>query len=198
MECALCLAVLWPGALYGHGLGSTVGYQQTLGSMSDSVYAPVIILLIAGFALMAGTSGTELSKHALTAFATGLLSGFPAAPYLGPHGAMLGLTFGLLCALYSAASLNFPRAILLFLGFSAGAAATIHNLDGHPLASLPFAVHLGVFFGPLLLAAALTGWIGMILQATTLPWVRIIFRIFSSWCFAANAIFAAFQIKAGL
>ena len=186
------------GPLHAHGLGSTVGYAQTLDSMGESVYSPAILLVVAAFALMAGTSGTARSKQILIAFALGLLAGFPAAATLGPLGATACLIVGMLCALHAAASLNLPRFVARILGFAAGAAATIHNLDGHPLASLPFATHLGVFLGPMLVAMALTGWIGMILQAAPQPPVRIIFRIFASWCFAANAIVTAFQMKSGL
>ena len=185
-------ALLWPGALQAHGLGSTEGYEQTLVSMLDSVYAPVILLLIAGYALMAGTAGKDASRQALTGFAAGLILGFPLAEFLGPQGAYIGLTLGMLCALHAAASLNLPHLAVL-LAVIGGAAATIHNLDGHPLHTLPLATHLGVFLGPALLAAALTGWTGMIWQA--LPAARILLRIVSSWAFAANAIYLAFLLK---
>ena len=195
---ACAIAILWPGALYAHGFGSAEGYAQTLESMLESVYAPVILLLLSAFAVMAGTSGNQRSKHLLIAFAVGSLAGFPAASTLGPLGATACLIVGMLCALYAAAGLDLPRVMHLTLGFVAGAAVSIHNLDGHPLASLSFATHLGVFLGPMLAAAALTGWIGMILQAAPQPLVRIIFRIFASWSFAANAIFTAVQFKSGL
>ena len=192
------IVILSSNPLHAHGLGSTVGLAQTLESMAESVYTPTILLVLVAFALMAGTSGTAQSKQILIAFALGLLAGFPAAPTLGPLGAIACLTVGMLCALHAAASPSLPRFVVLILGFAAGAAASIHNLDGHPLTSLPFATHLGVFLGPMLLATALTGWIGMILQATRQPPVRIMFRILASWCFAANAIFTAIQMKAGL
>ena len=194
-----CVAVvLSSGPVLAHGLGSSVGYAQALESMGESVYAPMILLVVVAFALMAGTSGTARSKQMLIAFALGLLAGFPAATTLGPLGTVACLIVGMLCALHAAAGLNLPKVVALTLGFAAGAAASIHNLDGHPLATLPFATHLGVFLGPLLVATALTGWIGMILQGAPHSPVRIIFRIFASWCFAANAIFTAFLLQSGL
>lgn len=191
------LAITWPGALWAHGIGTTVGYQQTLGSMVDSVYAPVILLLLVPLSLMAGTGGMDGSKRALAAFSIGLVVGFPLAASLGVYGAVGGLCFGMLCALQAAASLPLPKAVPALLAAGAGIAATIYNLQGHPLGSLPFAVHLGVFLGPMLAATALTGWIGMILQVASQSWLKILFRILASWSFAANAIYLAFQLKSG-
>ena len=164
--------------------------------MLDPVYPPVILLLVVAFSLMAGAYGLDGSKRALAAYALGPLTGFPISSLLGPQGAIIALILGMLCALNSAALVPLHQAIPLLISLGAGAATAIHNFETHSLNSLPLATHLGIFLGPMVVAAALTGWIGMILQAST-HMVKIPFRILSSWAFAADAIYLALQLKLG-
>lgn len=196
---ALCAGlILWPGVSLAHGMGNSVGYRLALESMGDSLNSPIVLLLLAGFALLAGTSGVERARIACVFFAVGLVAGIPASGALGPYGALAGLVVGGLCSLMSAASIAAVQRVMLpAMGLAAGLAGSIYNLDGHPLETLPFAVHLGVVLGPMFVALALAGWIAIVLQANQQPWVRIMFRIFSSWSFAANAIYLAFQLKSG-
>ena len=189
---------LWPSVSFAHGMGNSVGYQLTLESMLESINSPVIPLLLIGFAVLAGTSGADRARLAAGFFVAGLLAGIPAATALGAYGAIGGLIVGALCSLVAAASLSAtPRFVLPGLSFVAGLVATIYNLDGHAVPSLPIAVHFVVVLGPFITGLALASWIVLILETNQKGWVRILFRIFSSWCFAANVIYLAFQVKSG-
>ncbi len=190
------LAVVWPGAALAHGAGSTVGFMQAQQSMLDSIYSPVMLLVLVAYGILAGTSELARAKLAAVFLLAGLVVGIAASPWLSPEGAMSALILGGVCSVLSAARpANPPKFMLPALGFAVGFTATLFNLDGHPPMSLPFPVHFGVVFGPFVLAMIVTGWVGMILQARREAWVQILFRIFSSWTFAANAIYLAFQLK---
>ncbi len=197
---SVVLAVSWPGVAAAHGAGSSVGYTLAIQSMEESVWSPVLLLVLVGYAILAGTSAVGSAKVALVFLLAGLGIGIAAARWFSPYGAISALIVGALCSVVSAARpANPPKVMLPVLAFAVGVAATLVNLDGHPPASLPFAVHFGIVFGPFALVVVVMGWIGMILQMRREVWVPILFRIFSSWSFAANAIYLAFQLKsAGL
>lgn len=198
IACWATVLALWPGLALAHGMGNSVGYWLTLEWMLESINSPVVPLLLIGFAVLAGTSGADRARLAAGCFVAGLLAGIPAAEGFGAYGAVGALVVGAVCSVVSAASLRAtPKFVLPVLSVAAGLAATIYNLDGHAIASLPIAVHFGIVLGPFITGLALTSWIVLILDANQQDWVRILFRIFSSWCFAANVIYLAFQIKSG-
>ncbi|WP_426038293.1 hypothetical protein [Cypionkella sp. TWP1-2-1b2] len=168
IACGAAAFALWPGLALAHGMGNSVGFRLTLESMLESINSPVIPLLLIGFAVLAGTSGADRARLAAGCFLAGLLAGIPAANGSGVYGAVAALSVGALCSVVSAASLRAtPKFVLPVLSVAAGLAATIYNLDGHAVASLPIAVHFGIVLGPFITALALISWIVIILEQVT-------------------------------
>jgi len=109
--------------------------------------------------------------------------------------AILPYLVGILLAFITALELVKSPAGAKLLAAAIGFAVTASALEGHPLASLPLMIYLGIFVAANMGVATTAALVAISLERLKYHWVVIGWKIVASWLIAIMMLQLAFELK---
>lgn len=194
---ALTLGALHPGAAGAHAFEAGADtYARFVEGAAVPLSAPAVALCLVPLGLLLGLWRDDGLPAVWPALLLGLGAGIGLAPLADPWVPLAALAAGALCAAAAAlAVLPRRRAVMAAVAFGVGLLATTAGLEGHARGEVPPATLAGILFGANLAVAIPAATVSASTERWRQVWVRIGWRIMSSWSGAIAVLYLAFELR---
>ncbi len=193
---AVLILALLPdrGAAHAFQAGSDL-YDQFIEGTAVALSSPPIILCLLPLGLLAGTWRRDgmlaVWPWLLAGQAAGIAVAAISPPSIGAAALALGAVTATLAALRPGPPVPAPQ---LFAGLT-GLLSAAASFEGHGLFQLGAGIHAGLLFGANLAVAAMAGLAAATLERWPHAWLRIGWRVASSWLAAVALMVLAFELR---
>lgn len=171
-------------------------YAQFLEGAAVILGYPETLLPLLALGILLSLWQEEGLLRAWPAFLIGLLVGVPLAAMVGTWITLAIAGTGLLTAILAAVLPRHVGAEVIAISLLLGLLTTAASLEGHGFLELPVFIHLGILFAANLVTASVAGVTRLSMERVTAPWMRILWRIASSWLAAILTLVLAFTATA--
>lgn len=193
---ALAAAAL-PAPAFAHSFEAGAGlYDQFVEGTAVPLSDPALLLCLLPLGLLAGLWRADGMVAIWPALLTGQVAGVLLAPFVAPWIATVAVALGAASAVLAALKPGLPRAVPTALALATGLVASMLSFEGHGLGELPVMIHAGLLFGAVLAVAIPAGLVSATTERWPADWLRIGWRVVSSWSGAVALMFLAFQLAA--
>jgi len=183
-----------PAQAHAFKAGAESFAQFVQGTTTVFTYPPILLPLVA-LGILLTLWDLEGMIRAWPALVAGQLIGIVAAAFAGPWAAYVPLAVGVVAAVLAALQADMKRGIILGIAFLSGLATMFANLEGHKFFEVPVLIQLGMLFGANFSVAASAGVVRIFFDRINHAWIRIPWRIISSWLAAILVLYLTFALQ---
>jgi hypothetical protein len=178
--------------------GGAAPYTQFVEGAGVILTYPGILLPILAMGVAISLWDTDGLPRVWPLALAGQILGVFAASLAGVWVAAAFIALGVVTAALAALWPDSRRAVIAGFACLTGLGAVTVALEGHGLFELSVFIQLGILFGVNLVLAAGAGAAALTLDRVPAAWMRIGWRVVSSWTGAILVLFLAFTIRGGI
>jgi hypothetical protein len=170
-------------------------YAQFVEGAGVMLGTPAIVLALVPMGLLVGQNGQAAMPRVWPALLAGLAGGWIAAPSVGPGITLAAVGAGAVTGALGALIPRLAPAALMALTALSAALSVMVALEGHGRWELPWLIIAGIMVGAHLVLVLPAAGVAATTDRWPAPWLRIGWRVVSSWAGAIALIFGAFLMR---